>query len=77
MYSHVQQIECLRFILKANVYSQLLHKYRLKEVRNLVWEIRSKWEDLGIELDLSPDSREVGVYVLVWVLPSCNYKSLL
>ena len=40
---------------------------KLREVRNLTWDIRSMWEDLGIELDLSQDSLEVGVS-LSWII---------
>ena len=50
----------------ANCYI-IIDDIKLKEVRNLVWDVCSKWEDLGIELDLSPDSLEVGVHVLVHV----------
>ena len=36
---------------------------KLREVRNLAWDVHLKWEDLGMELGISPDLLKVGVWV--------------
>ncbi len=43
----------------SNVMSDYLTTSDLKKVRNYLWEVRTKWFDIGIELNLKPDQLDV------------------